>query len=160
MFAASRRFAHSLLTVAGISAALIVFGHPAQASLGARRESIDADRSHLRARLKSTAAGSYTVHELTGDGGAVTREYTNGAGTVFAVSWVGPSRPDLKQLFGDYFDRFQADNRPAGRIRMRRALAAHDLDFIVNTGGHPGAMWGYAILPGAVPQGFSMDSLR
>jgi hypothetical protein len=131
---------------------------PAQASLGARRASIDADVGHLRARLKSTAQATYTEHDLTGDGGMVTREFTNGAGTVFAVSWSGPVRPDLQQLFGDYFPRLQADTQ--GRSRMRRPLRADDIDFVVRTGGHPGAMWGFAVLPGEVPQGFPMEALQ
>jgi len=131
---------------------------PAHASLGARRASIDADVSHLKARLKSTVAGTYTLHELTGDGGMVTREFTNAAGTVFAVAWQGPVRPDLKTLFGGYFQRFQSDVQGAGR--RHRALRADDIDFIVRTGGHPGDMWGFALVPGEVPPGFPMEALQ
>lgn len=159
MSVASRSVAHLVLTIAS-AAVLLGAAGPVHAMLGERRASIDADRAHLRARLKSTAAGNYTVHELTLDGGALTREYTNGSGVVFAVSWQGPARPDLKQLFGSYFDRFQADTRPKGHVRMRRALAVHDVDFVVNTGGRPGAVWGYAVLPGAVPQGFDLGALQ
>ena len=131
---------------------------PAWASLGASRASVDTDVTHFRARMKATTLTNYTVQELTGDGGMVTREFSNASGTVFAVSWDGPVRPDLAQLFGSYFPRFQADQK--GHGRLHRAMRADDIDFIVRTGGHPGHMWGYALLPGDVPQGFSTDALQ
>ncbi len=148
-----------LLPVLALAAAALGLAvAPAHASLGDKRASIDNDVSRLHARLKSTASTTYTVHELTGDGGMVTREYANGAGTVFAVSWQGPVRPDLKTLFGGYFPRFQAD--VDGHGRARRPLRADDIDFVVRTGGHPGAMWGFAVLPDQVPQGFSLEALQ
>ena len=145
------------LAAAGL-AWLCVAAVPAQASLGQSKASVDADVTHLRAHVQATTTATYTVSELTGDGGMVTREFTNGAGTVFAVSWSGPVRPDLQQLFGDYFPRFQADTQ--ARVHVRHPLRADDIDFVVRTGGHPGAMWGFAILPDQVPQGFPMESLQ
>ena len=144
--------------LAVIAATLICFAvtTPAQASLGAQQASIAADVTHFRAQLKATAASTYTTSELDGDGGMVTREFTNGAGTVFAVAWSGPVRPDLSQLFGTYFARFQADTH--ARVRARRPLRADDIDFVVRSGGHPGKMWGFAILPDQVPQGFQMET--
>ncbi len=157
------RFAPPLaaLLAAGVATiALSLSAVPAQAGLGQARASVDSDVSRFKARLKSTATGTYTESDLTSDGGAVTREFTNGAGTVFAVAWSGPVRPDLKTLFGDYFPRFQADNATNGRFRRHKPLHSDDLDFIVRTGGHPGAVWGYAYLPQQVPQGFSIEGLQ
>ena len=131
---------------------------PAKASLGAQQASIAADVTHFRAQLKATAATNYTVSELDGDGGMVTREFTNGSGTVFAVAWSGPVRPDLSQLFGTYFARFQADSHV--RVRLRRPLRADDIDFVMRSGGHPGKVWGFAVLPAEVPQGFQMETLQ
>ena len=157
MQVSARRFA---LLLAALAATVLCLAAvvPARASLGQARASIDADVTHFKARLRSTASTTYTVHELTADGGMVTREYTNGSGVVFAVSWDGPARPDLQQLFGAYFPRFQADVHT--RARLRRALRADDIDFVVRTGGHPGHMWGYALLPDQVPQGFSTGGLQ
>ena len=157
MQASARRF---VFPFAALSATILCLAAavPAQASLGQAKASVDADVTHFKARLKSTASTTYTVHELTGDGGGVTREYTNGSGVVFAVSWDGPARPDLQQLFGNYFARFQADVH--SRARLHRAMRADDIDFVVRTGGHPGHMWGYALLPDQVPQGFSMEGLQ
>jgi len=145
---------------AAMTATLLCFAAttPAHASLGAQQASIAADVTHFRAQLKATAASNYTVSELDGDGGRVTREFTNGTGTVFAVAWSGPVRPDLSQLFGIYFARFQADSHV--RVRIRRPLRSDDIDFVVRSGGHPGKVWGFAVLPDQVPQGFQMETLQ
>jgi len=157
MQASARRSAFPFAAMAAIVLCLVV-ALPARASLGQAKASVDADVTHFKARLKSTASATYTVHELAGDGGMVTREYTNGSGVVFAVSWDGPARPDLQQLFGTYFPRFQADVH--SRARVHQALRADDIDFVVRTGGHPGHMWGYALLPDQVPQGFMAEILQ
>ena len=130
----------------------------AQASLGQKTASVDADRARFSAKMSTLRLVNYDRHELTLDSGTITREYVSG-GVVFAVSWQGPVRPDLKQIFADYYPRFQADNVPAGRIRMRRALASTHDDFIVRTGGHSGAFWGYAYLPAAIPPSFTPAAL-
>lgn len=141
-------------------AALVVGGTPvAEARLGGSVDTVEADRAHLSARHSSTNASAYTLHALTLNNGAVVREYARGDGTVFAVAWRGPSRPDLRQLLGPRFDVLQADNAaPAGR-RTRRPLTVRRPDFIVSSGGHSGAFWGAAYLPGLAPAGFSPKDL-
>ena len=145
-----------------IAAAIaLAAAHSACAELGRTAASIDLDQRRLAPRAMSVqAVVGANRHEMAmGNGGAV-REFTNADGTVFAVSWMGPRRPDLRQLFGSaYFQRFQADNAQTGHIRMRRALASTHADFIVRTGGVSSAQWGYAILPQATPKGFDMRQL-
>ena len=79
---------------------------------------------------------------------------------MFAVSWRGVARPDLRQLLGGYFDTFQSDNALHGGRRSRRPMAVNRSDFVVRTGGHSGAFWGVAILPQAAPAGFSASDLQ
>jgi hypothetical protein len=135
--------------------------HSAAAGLGGQVESVEADRVRFAARMSSTVATGYAVHMLRMPNGGVVREFTRPDGMVFAVAWRGPGRPDLRQLLGGpLFDRFQADNvMPAGR-RTHMPLAASHADFVVQTGGRPGAFWGVAFLPQAAPTGFSPSSLR
>ena len=135
---------------------------PAHATLGGTAATIDADRARLNARMASRAEHTtFTVHEMTQDSGTVTREFVRPDGTVFAVSWQGPQRPNLRQLFGDsYFNRFQSDNKANPRIRMRRALTSTHSDFVVRTGGHSGAFWGFAYLPQTAPGGFPVQTLQ
>ena len=143
-----------------ISLAGLAIVSQAQAALGGKLSSVDADRAQFNARMISREAPNYTVHEMSLGTGTVTREYTLSDGTVFAVSWRGPVRPNLKQLFGDYYDRFQADNTARPRFRLHRPMVSDHLDFQARTGGHSGAFWGYAILPQSVPAGFSGQALQ
>jgi hypothetical protein len=78
---------------------------------------------------------------------------------VFAVTWRGGGRPDLRQLLGEHFQTLQADNVRAGR-RTRRPLSVNRPDLIVLTGGHPGGFWGVAFLPQMAPAGFSTSELK
>jgi Protein of unknown function (DUF2844) len=91
------------------------------------------------------------------------RQFLTSDGRVFAVSWAGASRPDLKTLFGDYYDRFQADNAASRKGALARGMSAHlsstHADFIVRTFGRPGDVSGYALLPGLVPAGFDLQNL-
>ena len=145
-----------------ICLALLVLSTPAQATLGGKAATIETDRARLSARMASKAEHTtFTVHEMALESGTVAREFIRPDGTVFAVSWQGPQRPNLRQLFGDsYFSRFQTDNKSNARIRMRRALTSTHADFVVRTGGHSGAFWGFAYLPQTAPGGFPVQTLQ
>jgi len=158
-FGRSRGAAALMTALALAGLASTITAPDAHAALGGQANSIDTDRRVLRAKLSRTQMHSFAVHALTGEDGSVTREFTASDGTVFAVAWTGPVRPNLQQLFGAYYPRFQAVNSPSRRIRARRAMAVSDADFVVRTGGHPGAFWGYAILPGLRPADFDMSEL-
>lgn len=127
--------------------------------LGGGRDSVETDRQHLSARASATAAATHTVNALTLANGEVVREFTRGDGVVFAVTWRGPARPDLRQLLGNRFDAVQADNVLPGGRRTRRPLAVRRPDFVMTSGGHSGAFWGAAWLPGLAPPGFSVKDL-
>jgi hypothetical protein len=144
----------------GFTAAFcLIGGLPAQASLGGARDSVDADGRHFAARMSAAAAPTHTVNVLTMPNGEVVREFTRGDGVVFAVTWRGPARPDLRQLLGPRFDTVQADNVLPGGRRTRRPLAVRRSDFVMSSGGHPGAFWGVAYLPAEAPPGFPVKDL-
>jgi hypothetical protein len=152
----------ALARIAGLTlvAGALGVGSPAMAMLGGGRESVEADRIHLAAQAASTAAASHTVHALTLANGAVNREFVRSDGVVFAIAWRGASRPDLRQLLGGYFDRYQAVAAAPSRGRRRRPPAVNDADFVVQSGGHSGAFWGVAYLPKLAPAGFSLAELK
>jgi len=143
-----------------ICAGSIAVAAPACAHLGGPRDSVDADRAHLAATLQSTAVGAHTVHVLTLANGGTVKEFARADGTVFAVTWHGAGRPDLRQLLGVHFDTLQADNAPHGGRRTGRPMAVNRPDFVVVTGGHSGAFWGVALLPRLQPAGFSTAELK
>ncbi len=147
------------LTVAAVGTVLLSLASPAFAALGGKAASIDTDRVRLHARISRSVAVGATQNDLILNDGTVTRQFTNAAGMVFAVSWNGPMRPNLRQLFGDYYPRLQAAASRTNRLHARLAFTASDADFVVRSGGHPGAFWGYAVLLNQVPAGFDASRM-
>jgi len=156
------RLTPNLVRIAALAvcAAWLAAASPSHAALGGGFDSVAADRLHLSAKIASASAVTHTVHTLTLANGSVVREYASPDGVVFAVSWHGAARPDLRQLFGAYFDRFQTDNPLVSGRRTHRPLAADHADFVVRSGGHPGASWGVAWLPLAAPAGFTVNDIQ
>lgn len=115
----------------------------------------------MGARMSSVAMGGFTRHELTRTNGGMARELTNAEGRVFAVTWSGPGKPDLRTMLGPYFKDLQAKDTAAGRrmhsLRSPAQVSRSDLQ--IQTGGHMGWFHGVAFLPSAAPAGFSVDTL-
>jgi len=132
---------------------------PAHAYLGASRNTVEADRAHMAASRTSRAAAAYSVDVMALANGGTVKEYSRPDGTVFAVTWMGSGRPDLRQLLGSHFSALQTDNLRRG-ARTRRPLSVNRSDFVVSSGGHSGAFWGVAILPQATPTTFSAADLK
>ena len=105
----------------------------------------------------STAAGSYTVMQKELDSGTTVRQYLDGAGIVFAVSWSGPFLPDLKEILGVHFDAMVAQ---AGKRRndQRSRLALRRSDVVIDSAGRMGAFEGRAWVPAKVPAGFDVNA--
>ncbi|HZF16686.1 MAG TPA: DUF2844 domain-containing protein [Steroidobacteraceae bacterium] len=138
--------------------ALSCIACPALAALGANAASIDGDRVQLKAKLSSFAQPSYSVHLLELPGGSVVREYADGAGLVFAVTWSGPFKPDLRQTLGDYFARYLSAERKAGSGRAQLSIVQPDL--VIESGGRLRSFSGRAYLPGAIPTEVALADLR
>jgi hypothetical protein len=140
----------------------LVFPTAALASLGGDTSSVRADRVQMQGALRQiTGANAFTVHEMQSASGIVVREYVSAAGTVFGVTWQGAAFPNLRQLLGPYFARFQQEADRLVRARKRRGPLNVDLgDVIVQSSGHPRSFTGRAYLPGLVPQGVGIDAIR
>jgi hypothetical protein len=150
----------SRLACAAAAGASLGAALPAYAFLGGAYSSVSADRAHLAARLQTSAAATHTLHTLTLANGGMVHEFSRSDGTVFAVTWRAPGRPDLRQLLGEHFTTVQADNaNRKGRLR-RMPLMVNRSNFVMLTGGHPGAFWGVAFLPQSAPAGFSPSELK
>jgi hypothetical protein len=140
--------------------AALAIASSAHAGLGGAFASVQADRAHLGASMASAQTAAWSVHTLTLANRGIVKEFARSDGTVFAVAWHGPGRPDLRQLLGDRFETFQSDNAsPSGR-RTRRPLGVNRDDFVAHSAGHSGAFWGFAYLPKMAPAGFSTNDLR
>ena len=142
----------------GLCGALLLQA-PAAAHLGGDADSVGADRDALRAELRSTPMQQYDLHEITTASGTMVHEYTTRQGTVFAVTWQGPVPPDLHQLFGSYYEKYQSAAAAQARPGMHRQLIIAGGDLVVQLTGHLRAFHGRAYVPSLVPAGVSAAEL-
>ncbi len=133
---------------------------PALAHLGGDIDSVGADRDALRAELHTTPMQQYDLHEISTASGTVVHEYATRQGTVFAVTWQGPLPPDLRQLFGSYYDKYQSTAAARVRPGMHRQLNIAAGDLVVQSSGHLRAFRGRAYVPSLVPAGVSVVDLQ
>jgi Protein of unknown function (DUF2844) len=132
---------------------------PAFAALGADSTSVQSDLVRMKGTLRMTSTAGYTVHEITTPAGTVVREYVSPSDKVFAVSWRGPLRPDLRQMLGSYFGQFQqaaSTPHPGGH----RHLAIEQPGLVVQSSGHMRAFAGRAWAPDLLPQNFSVSDIH
>jgi hypothetical protein len=130
----------------------------AHAALGAPYASVAADRVKMKATVEVTPAAAYEIHALTLPTGTVVREYVSAGGTVFAVTWSGPFKPDLRQALGDYFSNYVA--AAPSRFGGHNHLSVSTPTLVIQSNGHMRAFSGRAYLVKAVPAGVSIDELR
>ena len=141
---------------------LIIRPSSAFAALGGSATTVDADRVHMQgALMRIVQTGPFALHEIRSSSGTMIREYVSSSGTVFAVAWDGPWLPDLRQVLGEHFDRYQAAMRARQSARTGRgAVAINDGGLVVQMSGHPRAFTGRAYVPALMPAGVQPESLR
>ena len=134
------------------------FGISAQAGLGEGADSIARDHGALQAQADSkTTTASYDRHEITMASGTRVREYVSRAGKVFAVSWSGPTLPDLKTvLAGHYADFVSAASAPR---HNHHVLTISTPDLVLQNSRLPRGFAGHAHIPSLVPAGTSAGAL-
>ncbi len=98
------------------------------------------------------------MHEIQLPSGTLMREFVAPNGTVFAVAWQGPTRPDLRQALGQYFEAFSS--APRSKLSDRRHVQIRQGDLVLQSGGHMRALSGRAYLQSAVPSGVDIGELH
>ena len=121
------------------------------AALGGDAGSVQADAVQMKA-LSHTMSNTpdYTVHTLVLSSGTTVTEYISGNNTVFAGSWHGPVKPDLRQLLGD--DNFQ-QLLLASQSGGHHARQVNHPGLVAESGGHMRALRGRAWVPALLPVG-------
>ncbi len=146
------------LCTMGALAASLVFSPGAQAALGEDADSVAADQIRLQASLQIVRGANHTIHELQLPTGGNIRQFVAESGKVFAVSWSGGWRPDLRELMGKHYDRYLA---AAKEKRMGRGPVRIEIPgLVVVMGGHQRAFFGHAYLTDLLPQGFRPEDIR
>jgi len=134
---------------------------PASAALGGSVDSVSADTSVLRGQLRTTGFVDYDMHQIS-SGALVVNEYATRSGQVFALTWHGPAPPNLQQLLGSYFGRFQAAAAAEQHANpgMHRFFTLAESDLVIHQAGRLRDFGGIAYLPGLVPAGVAVDQLQ
>jgi len=129
----------------------------AGAALGEPETSDRSDLEQLHGSAKIAERANFRMHEMQLPSGTLVREFA-ADGRVFAVTWTGPTIPNLRQILGRYFDNYVA---AAGANRLgHHHLQIHQDDFVVQSGGHMRAFSGLAYLPPALPGGLKLEDLH
>lgn len=138
-----------------------VLATPVWAALGGNADSPAADAQVLRGQLTRTPLVAYDVHQIT-TGALVIDEYVTRSGQVFAVTWHGPTEPNLRQLLGTYFGRVESAAKAAHQANpgIHRQFALSEPDLVVQVAGRLRSFHGIAYLPALVPQGVSISQLQ
>ena|ERR1700688_270442 len=152
----------ALLPLLVLGASLMA-ARPAHAALGEAEATVGDDAHQLRASyaLQSRAAWTrspFTVYELATPEGIRIREFVAATGTVFALTWQGPFRPDMRTLLGGHFQAYASAPRSADSTRTRLRIELPGL--VVRATGHMHAFRGLAYLPDAMPAGVSAGDLQ
>jgi len=141
-------------------ACLLVQGvpHTARAALGGSSDSVESDRVVMKGLARPVAAGALQKQELQLPSGTIVTEYLNGTGSVYAVAWHGPSLPNLRQVLGTYFIRYQtAAQTPVVRHRLVRLSSP---DIVIESSGRMRAFVGRAWVPALLPSGVSTADIH
>lgn len=149
--------------VSVMCALLFAQSAPAFAALGAAAGpaagTAQADNvARAKASARVTSYNGYTVSEVVEPSGTTVREYIGADNVVFAVSWQGPSMPNLQQLLGSYAEQFTA--AASEPHQGRRAVAIQSDQLVLRSGGHMRSFAGSAYVPALLPQGVTPDNIR
>ena len=148
--------------VAVLVSAVVACPTAASASLGGTVATVETDRVQMKSALVRIArSDAYTIHETLTPTGTTIREYYSASGIVFGVAWDGEFPPDLRQLFGSYFEQYQRSVQAARKVaRSRGRLAINDNGLVVQAIGHTRSFSGMAYAPALMPAGVNADVIR
>jgi len=130
----------------------------AHAALGEDVTSVATDQARMQAKLEISHKANYAVHELQAPTGATVREFVGDSGKVFAVSWSGGWRPNLRDIMGVHYDRYIAGTR--GRRATRGPVRIELPGMVVIMGGHQRAFFGQVYLLDLLPPGLQLEDIR
>jgi hypothetical protein len=148
------RIVHAALLSVAILPAL------AHATLGQAPSLSTATKSATRSlEASSTAASTYTIRESTTSYGLTVREYVLPTNVVFAVTWSGPVRPDMRELPGSYFSNF-ATRSNAGHSLGTTSRFERSGALVLQSSGHAGDVSGKAYVPRLVPANVDAGALQ
>lgn len=98
----------------------------------------------------------YDIYTFTTTQGITIKQYVAND-QVFAVTWHGPRIPNLRQLYGTYFNSYSQAKTPNTGMSNR---SVDTLDLNATTYGISGAFVGRAVLKAQLPEGITIENLK
>ncbi len=130
----------------------------AHAALGDDVTAVAADQARLQATLQVRQNSHFTIHELSAPTGVKVREFANHNGKIFAVSWSGGWRPNLRDIMGAHYEQLIAATR--GR-RIARGPVRIDLPgMVLVMGGPQRAHFGRVYLTDLLPADVAPEAIQ
>ena len=124
------------------------------AELGGTADSLSAEQKQFNSQLAITQQSNYSIYTQTLTSGTAFQEYVSSNGIIFAVSWSGPSLPNIQTILGKYYDQYlSAAQQSRGSIYM-----SND-SLVIQSTGMMGAFQGFAFLPKQAPTSFTVNNL-
>jgi len=114
--------------------------------------------TQAQASNQATSPQLYHVTVLQDAAGNLIHEYTALNGVVFAVSWEGPTMPDLHQLFGSYFQTYVTQLQGNPSLGQHSRVIQSD-QLVVLSEGHLRHFHGKAYVPALLPIHVSINDL-
>ena len=131
---------------------------PARAALGGTADSVESDRISMKALTRPVPAAAVRKQELQLPSGTVVTEYLGSNGQVFAVTWHGPTLPNLQLILGNYFANLKAAaSQPVVR---RRLVRVNRPDIVIESSGKMRAFVGRAWVPTLLPAGITAADIQ
>ena len=146
-----------LCMLSAVASVLAVSPH-AFATLGESASSVEVNRVRMQANLRVVRKTNYAVHELGLPAGGKVRQFVANGGNVFAVSWSGGWRPDLREIMGTHYDRYLAATK--GKLVVRGPLRLELPGLVVIMSGHQRAFFGRVYLVDQLPLNMRIEDIH
>jgi hypothetical protein len=109
-------------------------------------------------RLPSPKPTLYSIRKLVTSDDIEIHEFVLPSNVVFALSWQGSTKPDMRVLLGAYFSRYADElSRPAAG---RMPVAIQETNLVIQTGGRMNQFFGLAFVPTMAPNGVQISEIR
>ena len=144
-----RHFIFSSLLILGFSLSEMSY-----AELGGTTASILSEQKQFNSQLTSSQQNGYSVYTQTLTSGTSFQEYVSPSGIIFAISWSGPTLPNIQAIFGNYYANYLSAAQES-----RRSIYSSSDSLVIQSTGIMGAFQGFAFLPKQAPAGFTLNNL-
>lgn len=137
-----------------------ILAEPVHAALGDLEGDVGAASGTQATRIALNAVRPGLVaHQLKDQRGVAVRQYAASGGKVFAVTWQGPFKPDMRQLLGRHFDAY-VQGAAAGGAPTRGRVIVERPEVVIQSFGHMRSFSGRAWIPDQVPAGVAPEQLQ